>query len=244
METEIINGCKSWWGKFPDGRAISFASKWCSGWNPQLGSHYVTDDQKLGGRGGSLSVCITPHTLHLNISFWPHSGYRARGTFAFLYDDSMAILPLRFSVIKIDDWSIYLFSFVCFSTLPLLYHAGDLNVGVHLSLAALQNGRGAAQSPFTRVSSPWEESAGLGRALRDFQPPSFSSRSVWCPEEMAMQRFAGPALPLPALPELAASGLHLVLMTKAQCERKIKPLSVAKPSSPYSTLKWSLCGLV
>lgn len=164
METEIINGCKSWWGKFPDTRAISFSSKWCSGWNPQLGSHYVTDDQKLGGRGGSLSVCITPHTLHLKISLWPHSGYRARRIFAFLYDDSMAILPLQFSVIKIYDWSIYLFSFVCFSTLPLLYHVGDLNVGVHLSLTALQNGRGAAQYPFTRVSSPWEESAGLGRA--------------------------------------------------------------------------------
>lgn len=47
------------------------------------------------------------------------------------------------------------------------YHVGDLNVSVNLSLTALQNGRERAQSPFTRGSSPWEEFAGLGRALRD-----------------------------------------------------------------------------
>lgn len=43
---------------------------------------------------------------------------------------------------------------------------------------------------------------------------------------------AMPALLLPALPGLAAPGLHPVLVSKAQRERKIKPLSAAKPSSP------------
>lgn len=124
------------------------------------------------------------------------------------------------------------FYLYAFPHLPSPYHVGDLNVSVNLSLMALQNGRETAQSPFTRGSSPGEESAGLGRALRDRQLPSSSSHSVWCPEEMAMQCSDMPALPLPALPELAASGLHPDLMTKAQWERKIKPLGVAKPSSP------------
>lgn len=136
------------------------------------------------------------------------------------------------------------FHLYAFPHLPSPYHVGDLNVSVSLSLTALKNGRETAKSPFTRGSSPWEESAGLGRALRDWQLPSSSSYSVWCPEEMAVQRLAMPALPLPALLELAAAGLHPVLTTKAQWERKIKPLSVAEPASPYSTLKWSLRGLV
>lgn len=87
-----------------------------------------------------------------------------------------------------------------FPHLPSPYHVGDLNVSVNLSLTALQNSRETAQSPFTRGSSPWEESAGLGRTLRDRQPPSSSSHFMWCPQEMSMECLAMPALPLPAPP--------------------------------------------
>lgn len=48
---------------------------------------------------------------------------------------------------------------------------------------------------------------------------------------------------LPAAPELAMTGLHPSLWLR-HSERKIKPLSVAKPWSLYSTLGRSLRGLV
>lgn len=124
METKIINGFRSWRGKFSEDRGISFCSKWHSGWNSQLRSHYVADDQKLRGRGGSLSVCITPHVLHLSISLWSHSGYRARWIFAFPCDNNIAVLLLHFFVTKIYDWSIYLFLFVCFSTSSITISCG------------------------------------------------------------------------------------------------------------------------
>ena len=231
METKIINEFKSWWGKFAEDRAISFCSKWCSGWNPELRSHHVTDDQKLEGRRGSVSALLL-------ICF----------TWAFPSDHTQGIEPgesLLFHMMTV--WLFFCYAFLslklvtevfiyfylyAFPHLPSPYHVDDLNVSVNLSLTALQNGRETAQSPFTRGSSPREEPAGLGRALRDWQLPSSSPHSVWYPKEMAMQCLAMPALPLPALPELAASGLHPVLMTKAQWDRKIKPLSVAKPSSP------------
>ena len=75
------------------------------------------------GRQERVSVCITPHTLRLSTSFWPHSGYRARWIFAFPYN-SIAVLLLRFSVIKTYDWSIYLFLFVCFSTSSITISCG------------------------------------------------------------------------------------------------------------------------
>lgn len=112
--------------------------------------------------------------------------------------------------------------FIYFNLYAFPHHVGDINASVNLSLTALQNGRETAQSPFTRGSSPWQESAGLRRSLRGWQLPSSSSHSVWCPGEMTMQHIAMPALCLPALPELTTSELHPALMTKAQWERKTK----------------------
>lgn len=185
METKIINRFKSWWGKFAEDRAISFCSKWCSGWNLQLRSHYVTGDQKLGGRGGSLSVCIMPICFTWVFWFCPQRGWRARWFFAFPCNVSMTVL-LCFSIIKIYTEVFIYFNLYAFPHPPSPRHAGDINISVNLSLTALQNGREAAQSPFTRGSSPWQESAGQGRSLRGRQLPSPSLHSVWCSGEMTM----------------------------------------------------------
>lgn len=231
METKIINGFKGWWGKFAEDRAISFCSKWCSGWNPQLRSHYVTDDQKMGGKGKSLSVCLTPHALHLSISFWPHSGYRARWIFAFLHDNSMAVILLRFSV-RIYDWSIYLFLFVCFSA----------------SSVTISCGWPKCISEFVpHSSSKWQRKSPipiykgiltLGRVCWAGKGPEGLTAAFLLFTVHVVPWRNGCAVPCHASPSPASPPrtgrlwADPVLMTKAQWEKKTKPLGVAKPSSP------------
>lgn len=65
---------------------------------------------------------------------------------------------------------------------------------------------------------------------------------------ICVQKWPLSALPCPPLPASHARAGHdwaaSTPVTKAQWERKIKPLSVAKLWSPYSTLRQSLHGLV
>lgn len=109
---------------------------------------------------------------------------------------------------------------------------GDPNISVCLSLSALQNVRETAQPPIYKgIVAP-------GRVCWDGKGPEGLTATFLLltlrvvPWRKGHADLAMPALLPPALPGLAAPGLHPVLVSKAQRERKIKPLSAAKPSSP------------
>lgn len=136
---------------------------------------------------------------------------------------------------KIYDWRIY-FYFYAFPHLPSLSQVGDLNVSVCLSLAALPNGREGAHSPFTKGLLTQEESAGMGEVLRDWQPPSSPSHSVWCPGGRAVQTFPCQHFSLQPSQGLLPLGCIQFLWVRHR-ERKIKPLSAAKPSLVNTEVK-------
>lgn len=177
METKITNGFKSWWGNLAEDRATSFCSKLCPGWKPR--SPYVTRSCERG-EGHSVPALL------LVCFVWAFPSDHTQGM-----DPREALLLGVTTVLfcyafKISDWRIY-FYLCAFPRLPSLSQVGDPNVSVCLSLSALQNVRETAHPPFTKGLLPQEESAGMGKALRDWQPPSSSSHSVWCPGERAMQ---------------------------------------------------------
>lgn len=171
METKITDGFKSKWGSLAEDRAISlsFCSKLCPGWNPRSSSVSEADS-------ALLLVCFTWAFLS------DHTWGMEPGE-ALLFDVTTVFFCYAF---KIYDWHIY-FYFYAFPHLPSVSQVGDRNVSVCLSLAALSNGREAAHSPFTKGLLAQEESAGVGKVLRDWEPPSSSSHSVWCPGGRALQ---------------------------------------------------------
>lgn len=119
--------------------------------------------------------------------------------------------------------------FYAFPHLPSLPQVGDLNVFVPHSSSRWQR------------SSPVPTHQGIvdpGRVCWDGKGPEGLTATFLLLLILRGALEQGPCRPchasilLPALPGLAAPGLHPVLMSKAQRERKIKPLSAAKPSSP------------
>lgn len=113
-----------------------------------------------------LLICFTsafPSDHTQGIELGESLLFRMMTVWLFFY---YAFLSLKF----MTEIFIYLY-FYAFPHLPSPYHVGDLNISVNLSLTALQNGGETAQSPFTRGSSPWEESTGLGSHLPSPPPP-------------------------------------------------------------------------
>lgn len=161
-------------GQFGRGQGHQFLLKIVSRMKPQM----FLCQQKLWERGGPS----VPAFLWVFFTWASLSNHRAwsQVKLCFLvWQLCSSVMLLKFMI------DIY---FYAFPHLPSLPQVGGLNVFVCLSLTALPDGREAAQSPHTKGLLTQAESAGMGKVLRGWQPPSSSSSShSWCPGARAMQ---------------------------------------------------------
>lgn len=212
METKITNGFKSWWGNLAEDKAISFCSKLCPGWNPR--SSFVSRSCERGE---------VPQCLHF---FWfssPEHPFPTTGPGGGLL---FGVTTMRICyAFKIYDWHLFL----CFSTSSITASSGRPKCVCPSQLFQMAEKQPSPHSP--RIVDP-------GRVCWDGKGPEGLTATFLLLLILRGALEQGPCRPchasilLPALPGLAAPGLHPVLMSKAQRERKIKPLSAAKPSSP------------